>query len=115
MGDADAAALLRAELEYARTSARRPDAVLTVSPPCYFNTGCCSFPDGDITGIEIADGAIRLVRWPANLHEMVDGVGGIEAQKRILEEAPLEDILTAVTDEPAISPSVVEHQIGAPE
>ena len=32
--------------------------------PCYFNTGCCSFADGDITGIEIADGEIRLVRWP---------------------------------------------------
>jgi hypothetical protein len=32
--------------------------------PCYFNTGCCAFEDGDITGIEIADGEIRLVRWP---------------------------------------------------
>ena len=32
--------------------------------PCYFNTGCCAFSDGDITGIEIADGEIRLVRWP---------------------------------------------------
>jgi hypothetical protein len=32
--------------------------------PCYFNTGCCAFDDGDITGIEIADGTIRLVRWP---------------------------------------------------
>ncbi len=32
--------------------------------PCYFNTGCCSLPDGDITGIEIADGEMRLVRWP---------------------------------------------------
>ena len=21
--------------------------------PCYFNTGCCCFPDGDITGFEI--------------------------------------------------------------
>jgi hypothetical protein len=31
--------------------------------PCYFNTGCCSFSDGSITGIEIAAGAIRLVRW----------------------------------------------------
>jgi hypothetical protein len=35
-------------------------------PPCYFNTGCCSFPDGDVTGIEIADGKIRLVRWPSD-------------------------------------------------
>ena len=31
--------------------------------PSYFNTGCCCFNDGDITGIEIADGFIRLVKW----------------------------------------------------
>ncbi len=30
---------------------------------CYFNSGCCCFRNGDITGIEIADGEIRLVRW----------------------------------------------------
>ena len=32
--------------------------------PCYFNTGCCSFGDGDITGLEIRDGEILLIRWP---------------------------------------------------
>ena len=31
--------------------------------PCYFNTGCCAFTDGDVTAIEIKDGKIRLVRW----------------------------------------------------
>lgn len=31
--------------------------------PSYFNTGCCSFSDGDITGIEIEGRKIRLVRW----------------------------------------------------
>jgi len=31
--------------------------------PSYFNTGCCCFSDGDITGIELADGEIRLVKW----------------------------------------------------
>jgi UDP-2,3-diacylglucosamine pyrophosphatase LpxH len=31
--------------------------------PCYFNTGCCAFSDGDVTAIEIKDGKIRLVRW----------------------------------------------------
>lgn len=31
--------------------------------PCYFNTGCCSFADGDITGLEISNGEIRLVKW----------------------------------------------------
>jgi hypothetical protein len=31
--------------------------------PSYFNTGCCCFNDGDITGIEISDGHIRLIKW----------------------------------------------------
>ncbi|MEO7767781.1 MAG: metallophosphoesterase, partial [Ferruginibacter sp.] len=31
--------------------------------PTYFNTGCCCYNDGDITGIEIADGFIRLIKW----------------------------------------------------
>ena len=37
--------------------------------PFYFNTGCCSFADGDITGIEIADGEIRLVKWTGTSQE----------------------------------------------
>jgi len=31
--------------------------------PGYFNSGCCCFNDGDITGIEIEDGFIRLIKW----------------------------------------------------
>ncbi len=31
--------------------------------PNYFNAGCCCFDGGTITGLEIADGHIRLVRW----------------------------------------------------
>jgi hypothetical protein len=31
--------------------------------PCYFNTGCCRYADGDITGIEIDGGVIRLIKW----------------------------------------------------
>lgn len=31
--------------------------------PSYFNTGCCCYHDGTITGIEIAEGYIRLVKW----------------------------------------------------
>lgn len=30
---------------------------------CYFNSGCCSYDDGDITGIEIYNGTIRLIKW----------------------------------------------------
>ncbi len=36
---------------------------------CYFNAGCCSFSNGDITGIEIAEGQIRLVRWSKDLDD----------------------------------------------
>src|SRR5205085_1714060 len=31
--------------------------------PSYFNSGCCCYNDGDITGIEVADGKIALVKW----------------------------------------------------
>lgn len=31
--------------------------------PGYFNSGCCCYSDGDITGIEICDGWLRLVKW----------------------------------------------------
>ncbi|MCZ4243613.1 metallophosphoesterase [Pedobacter punctiformis] len=31
--------------------------------PNYFNSGCCCFSDGDITGIEIESGKIRLIKW----------------------------------------------------
>jgi hypothetical protein len=52
----------RAELEFFR--AEHGDSKEDNGYPCYFNTGCCSFGDGDITGIEITRGEIRLVRWP---------------------------------------------------
>lgn len=51
--------------------------------PGYFNTGCCCFSDGDITGIEIAGGFIRLVKWHSE--------NNIPARK-VLEEKKLEDI-----------------------
>jgi len=53
------------------------------SPPSYFNTGCCSFSDGDITGLEISDGEIRLVRWPDD-----DG----NPRRKILRESALEEV-----------------------
>lgn len=60
---------------------------IEIDPPCYFNTGCCSFADGDVTALEIADENIRLVRWLNNddeprLHE--------------LDSAPLAQILNEV-------------------
>jgi len=52
--------------------------------PSYFNTGCCCFSDGDITGIEIADGWIRLVKWYDE---------GNLSKRKILEEIEFEKLL----------------------
>jgi UDP-2,3-diacylglucosamine pyrophosphatase LpxH len=52
------------ELEVQERERKYPPCEDTEKPlPCYFNTGCCKFDDGDITGIEIEDGAIRLIKW----------------------------------------------------
>ena len=51
--------------KYADKSMYKIDTSETVPiiKPTYFNTGCCCFNDGDITGLEIAQGYIRLVKW----------------------------------------------------
>jgi len=64
----DQVARLRARLEWARAHDRPhregAEQGAASAQPCYFNTGCCSFNDGNITGIEIEGGQIKLVRWP---------------------------------------------------
>ena len=55
--------------------------------PCYFNTGCCIFEDGDITGMELEDGELRLVKWAS---------GGGEGAPIVLERARLADIFVRV-------------------
>lgn len=49
----------------------------------YFNSGCCCFDDGDITGIEIEGGYIRLIKWAD--HKKL-------SQRQVLEECELEDL-----------------------
>lgn len=53
--------------------------------PCYFNSGCCLYPNG-ITGIEIENGIIRLVKW-----ERDDKV-----IKRIFEEERLDRLMERI-------------------
>lgn len=70
-GDADREhlAMLAAELELMRVAEQRENErshrglPVPGGPPCYFNTGSCAFADGTVTGIELAEGEIRLVRW----------------------------------------------------
>jgi hypothetical protein len=60
----DELAPLHAELERLLAIGRRaPYTPPAIDPPTYFNTGCCCFPDRDVTGLEIADGKVTLVRW----------------------------------------------------
>src|SRR5215471_11316714 len=52
--------------------------------PTYFNSGCCCFSDGDITGIEIEDGFIRLIKW-----EQENG----KSLRCVLEEKSLAELI----------------------
>lgn len=56
--------------------------------PTYFNTGCCCYADGDITGIEIDAGYIRLVKW-----KTIDKV----SSRKVLEEITLEKLAGELT------------------
>ncbi|TCJ14129.1 metallophosphoesterase [Flaviaesturariibacter flavus] len=51
--------------------------------PSYFNSGCCCYSDGEITGIEIAEGQLRLVKWRR---------AGNEILRDVLEDAQLDDL-----------------------
>jgi hypothetical protein len=102
---------VHAELEFARTSVRRPEEVVTVAPPCYFNTGCCSFPDGDITGIEIAGGEMRLVRWPGDIREICPSGRGVDAARRVLASERLDTILEQVARPAGEAPAIEEHAV----
>ncbi|MBL7741425.1 MAG: metallophosphoesterase [Chitinophagaceae bacterium] len=55
--------------------------------PAYFNTGCCCFIDGDITGIEIADEEIRLIKWK----KIKDG-----SERQVLERVALSTLIIHV-------------------
>ncbi len=55
--------------------------------PSYFNTGCCCYSNGNITGIEICENAIRLVKWHAD---------GKDFKREIAEQMSLDDLRKAV-------------------
>ena len=86
----ESVSLLSAELEWILSQERQIPGAEGKLPapkdelkPCHFNTGCCAFYDGDVTGIEIADGEIRLIRFP-------DNQGA--PKPYILERASLKDV-----------------------
>ena len=80
-GNEKAIASLQAELDKRKAEYAGKQFLKTMVTPSYFNTGCCCFFDGDITGIEIAEGEIRLIKW----EEGEDGT----PTHRVLERSPL--------------------------
>jgi predicted phosphodiesterase len=55
--------------------------------PSYFNTGCCCYDDGDITGIEIAGNCIRLVKWEEK---------GGQSFRTLLEEISITEVFSRI-------------------
>lgn len=73
--DAEALRLAREQWAAAEIVRLAHQPPIPLEKPCYFNTGCCSFGDGDITGLEIAAGEIRLIRWPCDAETAPDILG----------------------------------------
>lgn len=55
--------------------------------PTYYNTGCCCYNDGNITGIEICDGRISLIKWFLENNA---------SQRMVLEEKELTELIKDV-------------------
>ncbi len=86
-GDKEAVAALYAEIRKREREFTAVSVDYQVMLPSYFNSGCCCFMDGDITGIEIADGFIRLVKWTKK-----NG----EPERVLLEEKSLSELVESI-------------------
>jgi predicted phosphodiesterase len=73
-------ASLQKELAKRKQEYEGKKIVKTMAKPTYFNSGCCCYGDGDLTGIEIDNGFIRLVKWKATEKS---------GTRTVLEESPL--------------------------
>jgi predicted phosphodiesterase len=94
-GNQEAIRNLSADLEKRKAEYAGKQFHKTMAIPSYFNSGCCCFDDGDITGIEIAEGEIRLIKWKEE-----NG----QPAKMILESSPLDYIFAELKgDQPAES------------
>ncbi len=92
----EAIAMANAELHWVLADIDEKRSLLPDAPqPCYFNTGCCSYNDGTITGLEIANGQIRLVRWTG---------GRGRPERLVTREALLEQTLTKCAASVSFSP-----------
>jgi UDP-2,3-diacylglucosamine pyrophosphatase LpxH len=89
--DANEVLQAQADLEFAQAQEK----------PSYFNTGCCCFSDGRITGVEIVDGKIRLIRWPDEIGQQLP---------QVLESADLQEVFRQVASRAA--PMKLPEELG---
>ena len=87
----DAAAIhdIEAELEKRKAEYAGKQFHKTMVTPSYFNSGCCCFADGDITGIEIEGDNIRLVKWKEESGQ---------SHRIILEQSPLSYLFEKISN-----------------
>jgi predicted phosphodiesterase len=81
---------LEAEMEWRRKTDEEARIDYLKMKPTYFNTGCCCYADGDITGIEIANGFIRLIKWTTRTNAR---------ERVVLEERSLVDLVKEMSNE----------------
>ena len=84
LNDADALKKIQEEIPRRKREYDYVNQSFIKMKPSYFNSGCCCFEDGTITGIEIMDGNIRLIKW-----SLMNG----KPERLIAEEEKLETLL----------------------
>jgi hypothetical protein len=55
--------ILETEIQSLKKRNNKYNEDVLLMKPSYFNSGCCCFSDGDITGIEITHEKISLIKW----------------------------------------------------
>jgi predicted phosphodiesterase len=87
--DAAAVQEIEAQLEKRKAEYAGKQFHKTMVIPSYFNSGCCCFIDGDITGIEIEGDNIRLVKWKEESGQ---------SHRVILEQSPLSYLFEKISN-----------------
>ena len=102
LNDADAQKKIEAEIPRRKREYDFVNQSFDTMRPTYFNSGCCCFEDGTITGIEICDGFIRLIKW-----SLIHG----KPERSVAEEEKLESLAEMINSSTGENPTGKEPNI----